>query len=167
MFYCLFRFQTPYVLHTKPTTQPLPHYTLSLGFCSTAGGLHRGSLCLCSKRYRLIAELLSDLPAGLLVHSYLSFLLVFAFLVLFSFLPLSDCLVIFYIYFQLERLYISLLFFNIHIFAIYLNRNIYVHILKKQTYISYLFSFFSIARALMLHLTMAKPLEPLYLERSV
>lgn len=59
-----------------------------------------------------------------------------------QFFTLSDCLVIFYIYFQLERLFIFLcFFFNIHIFAIYLNRNIYVHIFWKQTYIIS-FSFF-------------------------
>lgn len=50
-------------------------------------------------------------------------------------------------------------FFNIHIFAIYLNRNIYVHTFENK-HISYIF-LFSIARALMLGFTIAKHLEPL------
>lgn len=82
------------------------------------------------------------------------------------FFTLSDCLVIFYIYFQLERLLYFSAFFNIHIFAIYLNRNIYVHTFENK-HISYLF-IFSIARALMLRFTIAKHLEQLFfLERSL
>lgn len=38
--------------------------------------------------------------------------------------------------------YISLLFFNIHIFAIYLNRNIYVHTFENKHIIISFFSFF-------------------------
>lgn len=67
---------------------------------------------------------------------------------------------IFYIYFQLERLLYFSAFFNIHIFAIYLNRNIYVHTFENK-HISYLF-LFSIARALMLRFTIAKHLEQLF-----
>lgn len=67
---------------------------------------------------------------------------------------------IFYIYFQLERLLYFSAFFDIHIFAIYLNRNIYVHTFENK-HISYLF-LFSIARALMLRFTIAKHLEQLF-----
>lgn len=77
-----------------------------------------------------------------------------------QFFTLSDCLVIFYIYFQLELLLYFSAFFNIHIFAIYLNRNIYVHTFENK-HISYLL-LFSIARALLLRFTIAKHLEQLF-----
>lgn len=96
----------------------------------------------------------------------LSFPLLFFLPSFLQFFTLSDCLVIFYIYFQLERLLYFSAFFNIHIFAIYLNRNIYVHTFENK-HISYLF-LFSIARALMLRLATAKHLEQLFfLERSL
>lgn len=51
---------------------------------------------------------------------------------------------ILYIYFQFERkrLYFSAFFFNIHIFAVYLNRNIYVHTFEKKHIIISFFLFF-------------------------
>lgn len=51
---------------------------------------------------------------------------------------------IWYIYFQFKqkRLYFSAFFVNIHIFAIYLNRNIYVHTFEnKHIIITFFFLF--------------------------
>lgn len=83
------------------------------------------------------------------------------------FVTLSDCLVIFIlIFFQLKQLLYFSAFINIHIFAIYLNRNIYVHTFENKD----IYLFFSIARALMLSSTAAKLLEQLFLfflERSL
>ncbi len=163
LFYCFLFNTTLSALSHRPqlTSDTIPHYNLTF-YCACPFGR-----CLLHRRLQL--EHLQKITRGSLYHSSnlsltvelsftplplsprspvrgcatrLSFPLLFLYLPSCSFFTLSDCLVIFYIYFQLERLFIFLcFFFSIFIYLLYIWIEIYMYIFLK-TNIYHIFFFF-------------------------
>lgn len=105
---------------------------------------------------------LQDLPSMVVLPVKASLFFFLFLLAVFHSERLSCDLLYIYIY-SIRTFFIFLCFFNIHIFAIYLNRNIYVHTFENK-HISYLFFYCESPDVTFCH---CKTLEQLFLERSL